>query len=50
MSTMSDLATEIEEMLIQGYEINTIASVLNIPKTWVVDAAAYIDELDTEEF
>lgn len=50
MSAMSDLAIDIEEMLAEGYEISTIATVLNIPKSWVVEAAAEINELDTEEF
>jgi hypothetical protein len=47
---MSDLATDIEEMLIKGYAIDTIASVLNIPKAWAIEAATHIDELDTEGF
>lgn len=50
MSAMADLAIDIEEMLIEGYEISTIATVLNIPKAWVVEAATHIDELDTERF
>lgn len=39
MSKMADLHMQIMEMLDEDYRIETIAAVLNVPVSWVYEAA-----------
>lgn len=43
---MSELAVEIEEMLVQGYSPKTVAQVLEIPESWVT----HFLEVEDSEF
>jgi hypothetical protein len=39
MSSMAEIAIEIEDMLDEGYRPITISALLNVPVTWVYDVA-----------
>lgn len=49
MSNMSNLATEIDSMLEEGYLPVTIARLLDVPINWVYEVADPVEGKDTEE-
>ena len=50
MSKMADLELDIQMMLKDGYRPVTIASILNIPITWVYAVSENVEESNTEVF
>lgn len=51
MSKISELSIDIQEMLEEGYRPVTIATVLNVPVTWVYDVVEMQqEESNTEVF
>lgn len=39
MSKMSELHIDIQEMLLNGYDADDIALILNVPQDWVIQVA-----------
>jgi hypothetical protein len=50
MSKMADLELDIQMMLKDGYRPSTIASILNIPITWIYAVSENVEESNTEVF
>ena len=50
MSKMADLELDIQMMLKDGYRPVTIASILNIPITWIYAVSENLEESNTEVF
>lgn len=51
MSKMAELDLEINELLEEGYRPVTIASILNVPVTWVYEVAEnHQEESNTEVY
>ena len=51
MSKISELSIDIQEMLEEGYRPVTIATMLNVPVTWVYDVVEMQqEESNTEVF
>ena len=44
MGKMSDLQIQIQEMVMDGYTVEHIATTLDIPKSWVTEASAMLDD------
>lgn len=49
MSKMAELAMDVQNMLDDGYRPVTIATMLNVPVTWVYDVAEMQQEYDVAE-
>ena len=49
MSNMSNLAVEIDSMLVEGYLPVTIARLLDVPINWVYEVADPSENLEDEE-
>ena len=46
MGKMSDLQVQIQEMVMDGYTVDHIATTLDVPKSWVTEATMALDEND----
>jgi hypothetical protein len=44
MGRMSDLQVQIQEMVMDGFTIEHIATTLEVPKSWVIEASAMLDD------
>ena len=44
MSRMSDHQVQIQEMLMDGFTIDHIATTLDVPKSWVIEAGEELDD------
>ena len=44
MGRMSDLQVQIQEMVMDGFTVEHIATTLEVPKSWVHEAAMALDD------
>ena len=44
MGKMSDMQVQIQEMLMDGFTIDHIATTLDVPKSWVTEAGEALDD------
>lgn len=46
MGKIKDLAVQIQDMALNGYDAEDIALILDVPKSWVYEATNMVDDSD----
>ena len=46
MSKMSELIIQIQDMALNGYDVEDIAMILEVPQSWVYEACSMVDDSD----